>query len=222
MLLATCGYVYYGYPHPIHKCRELVPEGVDERLIHAGDARCIFHDIDYLEGDNYEKHKDEVARRFEEKLSEYSSYHTPLEFMGYRLPGVSFQSKQLNEALYFSNAIFYGVAQFQKATFSNEADFGGATFSNKAYFGVATFSNKAYFMGAKFFNEVGFANATFSNEANFMGAKFFNKADFDGSTFLSKAYFSGEFNGSTYFNYTIFKEPTQVTFDINDMSNVWH
>jgi Pentapeptide repeats (9 copies) len=107
--------------------------------------------------------------------------------MGYCLPDVSFQSKQLTEALYFNEATFYEEANFLGATFSNEADLSSATFSDLAYFRAATFSNKA---------------------------------DFSGSTFLSEAYFSGEFNGPTYFHYTIFEQPTKVTFNISNMSNV--
>jgi hypothetical protein len=30
---------------------------------------CIFHDVNYLKGDNYEKHKEEVAKRFEGKYT---------------------------------------------------------------------------------------------------------------------------------------------------------
>ncbi len=41
-------------------------------------SRCIFHDENYLKGDNYRKHREEVARRFEKKSSESS-----LEFIGY-------------------------------------------------------------------------------------------------------------------------------------------
>jgi hypothetical protein len=36
--------------------------------VHAQELRrCIFHDENYLKGDNYGKHREEVARRFEKK-----------------------------------------------------------------------------------------------------------------------------------------------------------
>jgi Pentapeptide repeats (9 copies) len=124
----------------------------DEPTRDTSSKLCIFHDINYLKDDNYEKHKEEVSKRFAEKLSEYSSNHTPLEFIGYCLPDVSFQNKQFTEALYFNDATFYGAAYFSKATFSDYVYF-GATFYNKAYFDGATFSKEAYFSKAIFSNK---------------------------------------------------------------------
>ena len=46
------------------------------------------------------------------KLLEYSSKGTSLKFIGYCLPDISFQNKQLSEALYFQDATFYGKAYF--------------------------------------------------------------------------------------------------------------
>ena len=54
---------------------------------------CIFHDINYLKGDNYEKNKKEVVNRFKRKLSKYSSNNMPLRFFGYCLPEISFSFK---------------------------------------------------------------------------------------------------------------------------------
>ena len=175
----------------------------------TGSKFCIFHDISYLKGDNYEKNKQEVAGRFEKKLSEYSSNHGRLEFIGYRLPEISFQNNEFTKALYFNEATFYGVANFYGARFYKEVDFTLATFSDEAYFDRVTFYKEAYFLGA-----------TFSNIAIFNLANFILKTDFRGSIFLSKAYFSGEFNSPTYFNDVIFEEPSKVRFDINNMSNV--
>jgi hypothetical protein len=55
----------------------------------SGTRRCIFHDENYLKGDNYGKHREEVARRFEKKLSESS-----LEFIGYCLPNVPLRTSR--------------------------------------------------------------------------------------------------------------------------------
>jgi Pentapeptide repeats (9 copies) len=106
----------------------------DESTIDTGSKFCIFHDTNYLEYIDYEEHKEEVAKRFEKKLTEYSSDHSPLKFIGYCLPDISFPSKQFTEAVYFNDATFYGEADFSEATFSNGADFCFAKFSNKATF----------------------------------------------------------------------------------------
>jgi hypothetical protein len=60
----------------------------------------------------------------------------------------------------------------------------------------------------------------FHGEAFFYGAIFTLEVDFNRSTFSTRAYFSGEFNGLTYFNYTIFEEPSKVIFDLHDLSKV--
>src|SRR5919199_2600628 len=109
----------------------------DELPIDAGSKFCIFHDINYLKGNNYDKHKEEVAKRFEKKLSKYSSNHIPLKFIGYFLPEISFQDRQFTEDLYFSYVTFYGTANFTLATFSREANFSRAKFSGLADFDSA-------------------------------------------------------------------------------------
>jgi hypothetical protein len=53
-------------------------------------------------------HREEVAKKFGEKLLEYSSKGTSLKFIGYCLPDISFQNKQFADALYFQDATFYG------------------------------------------------------------------------------------------------------------------
>ena len=299
----------------------------------------VFHDIHYLNGDNYEKHKEEVADTFKRKLSEYFSNNRPLKFIGYCLPEISFRNYEFSEPLYFNNVTVYGIANFGASKFSKEANFGAATFSGIANFGASkfsepanfnsllfyciyftaatfskdarfneatfsepanfnsatfsepanfnsatfsgianftdatfsgiakftdatfsepakftdatfsgianfgaakffelanftdatfseparfrevTFSKEAYFNSAKF-SEANFGIATFSGIANFGAAKFTLETDFIRSTFLNQAYFSGVFNGSTYFKYTIFEEPTKVIFDVTNMSNV--
>jgi len=78
----TCDYEYHGGSVDF-KCLELV---------HGREmTRCMFHDINYLEGDNYEKNKEKVGKRFKRKLSNYHSTSNPFEFFGYCLPEISFQ-----------------------------------------------------------------------------------------------------------------------------------
>jgi hypothetical protein len=78
----TCDYEYHSATVDF-KCQELV---------HNRDVtRCIFHDINYLKGANYEKNKEEVANRFKIKLSKYLSNNIPFKFFGYYLPEISFR-----------------------------------------------------------------------------------------------------------------------------------
>jgi hypothetical protein len=42
----------------------------DELTTETGSKFCIFHDVNYLKDDNYEKHKEEVANRFKRKLAD--------------------------------------------------------------------------------------------------------------------------------------------------------
>ena len=125
-----------------------------------------------------------------------------MKFIGYCLPGISFKNYEFSEPLYFNKATFYGKTNFFGARFSRQADFSYVNFSDKTYFPDAIFTSGADFSGAKL------------SETYFPDAKFSNGGNFSGSTFSKEAYFSGEFN------YVIFGEPTKVTFDISNMSNV--
>ena len=106
----------------------------DEPTIYTGSNLCVFHDINYLKGDNYDIHKEEVAKRFKDKLLDYSSRGKPFKFIGYCLPDISFQNEQFTEALYFSHSTFYGEADFNSAKFYGKADFNSAKFSRGASF----------------------------------------------------------------------------------------
>src|SRR5439155_10102625 len=223
MLLPTCQYKYCRDPY--FKCPEQIPEGV---------TRCIFHDINYLKGDNYEKRKEEVAKRFGNKLSEYSSNNMPLKFIGYCLPDISFKSKQFTEALYFNDATFYGEADFTGAVFNKEATFNEAKFlSNTVFersefcaetsfiettfyritFFYATFNGETFFRRTKFLSETSFIGAGFSGGAYFSGTKFQGRTIFFGTEFSYRAIFAGKFNDETRFNYVLFNSAEKVIFD---------
>jgi hypothetical protein len=58
----------------------------DERTGDTGSKFCIFHDINYLKGDNYDKHKEAVVKRFKEKLAEYSSNQSTLFWLTQKDP----------------------------------------------------------------------------------------------------------------------------------------
>lgn len=150
----------------------------DEPARDTGSKFCIFHDINYVKDDNYDKHKEEVARRFEKKLSEYSSKDRPVEFRGYCLPDVSFSKHEFTEQLSFSGARFYGVASFHRATFSKEVFFSGATF----------------------FKETGFHQTTFFKETYFQGTALLGLADFQFTKFEDALYFTNLFHIFTLSN----------------------
>jgi hypothetical protein len=122
--VSTCEYEYNGVRISF-KCLELV---------HNREApRCIFHDISYLKGDNYQKNKEEVSNRFNLKLSRHSSNNIPLMFIGYCLPDISFHNHKFTQSIDFTAATFSGEAAFKSATFSKLAYFSSATFSEVLY-----------------------------------------------------------------------------------------
>lgn len=157
--------------------------------------RCIFHDINYLKGDNYEKNKEEVANRFYRKLSKYSFNNMPLKFVGYCLPFISFLNQRFTRLIDFTDATFYDGVNFSHATFSI-VSFDSAKFSETAIFYSATFSvvsfESAMFLGkcnflATNFKGVNFSEAGFSKEANFIRCNFVDEAEFPATTFCSRA-----------------------------------
>ena len=81
----------------------------DEPTIDTESKFCIFHNVNYLKATHdslHHYHKEQVVKRLKMKLSEYSSNHKPLKFIGYYLPDISFQSEQFTEVLYYSKNLF--------------------------------------------------------------------------------------------------------------------
>jgi len=133
--VSTCDYEYHDRGIDF-KCLE---------LIHNRKAtRCIFHDINYLKGNNYENNSEEVANRFNRKVSKYNSNNMPLEFIGYCLPRIYLTNKQFTEPVYFNNAIFCGDAYFSSTKFSGMAIFDSAAFSYNANFDSATITRALF------------------------------------------------------------------------------
>jgi uncharacterized protein YjbI with pentapeptide repeats len=223
MSLSICDYEYHhGYAD--FKC---------EMPVHSHGARqCIFHDINYLKGDNYDKNKEIVAKEFRQKLAEYSSdeKHTFFKFVGYCLPEIPFLNYKFTKPVYFIKAIFSGPALFSNVEFPREVTEVRSSHTNFSHaaenfhedepanhyrikvltkWASDTESFRANFSEAKFYDEVQFSKAEFP-----LGAIFSE------TTFLNRAYFSGAFNSSTHFNQVIFEEPSKVTFDLHDMSKV--
>jgi hypothetical protein len=150
--------------------------------------------MNYLKGDNYGKRKEGVAKRFEEKLSEYSRKHRHLKFIGYCLPDISFNGKEFSKEIYFNDATFYGVVDFDSAIFSRVAKFDTATFSKAAQFSNTTFYELASFSRAAFSGVAIFFSARFSGVANFDTANFESFASFNNTKVLDKADFHGAFS----------------------------
>jgi hypothetical protein len=105
-------------------------------------TRCIFHDTNYLKGNNYEKNKEEVGNRFKRKLSKYRSNNMTFEFFGYCLPEISFKNEKFTETLYLVDAIFYGETSFKSATFSGVVSFTSVNFKSSAKFNNTNFLEK--------------------------------------------------------------------------------
>ena len=149
----------------IHPCEY---KGCDE-LVDEGIKYCIFHDENFLKGENYDKNKDKIATRFQKKLSEYAH-----NFNGYFLPDLSFNHYVSRSAqLLSSGATFYGLVDFSNATFTNGANFSNATFTKEGFLGGS------YFGSATFLGGANFSYATFTESANFIGAEFKAGADFE-------------------------------------------
>ena len=104
-----------------------------EFAVHDGAKYCLFHDKDYLKGDNYEKNKKKVAQGFDKLYSNHPK-GMPFRFIGFCLPQLSFEEKPFCESMYFDDTIFYGPINFNHATFYGLVSFGGVTFSGKAHF----------------------------------------------------------------------------------------
>jgi len=96
-------------------------------------------------------------------------------------------------------------------------DFHSAIFSGKSIFSETT--GTVSFSEARF-AKVDFKQAKFKDEAEFADTIFCCGADFHRSVFSNVAYFSAIFKSETLFNEVIFEEPTRVTFDVSNMSNV--
>ena len=188
----------------------------DEEAYAENVTQCIYHDENYLKDDNYGKNKDEVAEKFQTKLSKYISNNKPLNFQGYCLPEVSLESFEFSQPLDFSKATFYGRVNFHSITFTKEANFIGATFTKEAYFHSATFSEGANFGddfdGATFSEGANFTNATFTKEAHFNIATFTKEAHFTNATFTKDADFTNAtFTKEAYFRSATFSEGANFT-----------
>ncbi len=91
------------------------------------------------------------------------------------------------------------------------------------------FKQPVWFIRCKFqradFSEITFASAyfsgtTFASKTTFSEITFADIAEFSHTTFSSKAHFRCKFQGRTYFDYTTFKKPNEIRFEIMDMSQV--
>jgi|GEM_PF-1349066 len=155
------------------------------------DGYCIFHHPEY-----WKEHKEEVRKKFMEKVEDAINNKKPLICIGYQLPKVDLSQKTFEAPVYFTKAIFH-----------EEANFSGAIFSSDVYFNVTTFSSGANFSGA-----------TFSSRADFSGAKFsrvdFENADFEGVTAFE--YLITTNNSFIVFESCKFKEPRLVSFRETD------
>jgi hypothetical protein len=181
-------------------------------------TRCIFHDTNYLKGNNYEKNKEEVGNRFKRKLSKYRSNNMTFEFFGYCLPEISFKNEKFTETLYLVDAIFYGETSFKSATFSKKVSFHSAKFFGGLDFSSATFSGESRFTSATFSGVVSFTSVNFKSSAKFNNTNFLEKGDFHSAIFLGQSDFAGTtFKRVICFSYYVSNIPSS-----SHVNNIWY
>jgi hypothetical protein len=146
------------------------------------DGYCIFHHPEY-----WKEHKEEVRKKFMEKVEDAINNKKPLICIGYNLPEVDLSQKTFEAPVYFTKAFFHEKAKFN---FTN--------FSSTVYFDVTTFSSWADFIGAKFSSYVNFKNA-----------------DFEGVTAFERLITTN--NSFIVFESCKFKEPRLVSFRGTDV-----
>jgi len=174
------------------------------------DGLCIFHHPEY-----WREHKDEVRKRFMEKVEDAINNKKSLFCIGYNLPKINLFKKKFEAPVYFAEAIFHEGANFYGAEFSSAADFSEVTFSSEAKFRGVTFSSVADFFEATFSSRADFSGAKFS-EADFSGA-WFSEAYFRDATFSGAVEFDEvKFRGKVLFNHTTFLDA--VSFVHSDFS----
>jgi len=161
------------------------------------DGFCIFHHPEY-----WREHKDEVRKKFMEKVEDAINNKKSLFCIGYNLPNINLYKKKFEAPVYFTKSIFHEEANFFGALFS-EANFIEAKFSSGANFIEATFSSRANFLRAKF-SEANFSGALFSG-VNFIGATFSGAVAFNRVKFLGKVLFDyTTFSGAVSFVHSDF------------------
>jgi uncharacterized protein YjbI with pentapeptide repeats len=132
----------------------------------------------------------------------------------------NFAYAQFTEKADFSGAQFTERANFNKAQFTEEADFSYAQFTKEAYFNKAQFTEEADFSYAQF-AEANFFEAQFHAESSFNEAEFMNETDFSHSKFIQEAKFVDTIFGfRSSFNYVLFRDPENVIFQTDDLSQV--
>jgi uncharacterized protein YjbI with pentapeptide repeats len=184
------------------------------------DGFCIFHHPEY-----WREHKDEVRKRFMEKVEDAINNKKSLFCIGYNLPKINLSNKKFEAPVYFTKAIFHEGANFFGAEFSSEAKFFKAKFLSGANFVRATFSSRANFFGAlfsetnffeaKFSSGAYFIETTFSSRANFSGDKF-SETNFSGALFSGVNFIGATFSGAVAFNRVKFLG--EVLFDYTTFS----
>jgi hypothetical protein len=168
------------------------------------DGYCIFHHPEY-----WKEHKEEVRKKFMEKVEDAINNKKPLICIGYQLPKVDLSQKTFEAPVYFTKAFFH-----------EEAEFNFAIFFSDAYFHETKFSSYANFFGAEFSSETDFFGATSSSRADFREAEFsshvnFENADFEGVTAFEDLITTN--NSFIVFESCMFKKPHLVSFRETDI-----
>jgi uncharacterized protein YjbI with pentapeptide repeats len=124
---------------------------------------------------------------------------------------------------FFSGSTFSERVNFYKTEFLSKSIFRNATFLSEANFSYAIFKDKTIFSGSTFSERVNFYNVIFSKRVNFYKTEFLSESQFSGSTFLSEASFINAIfsdKDPISFNSVIFKNASDIIFDVKDLSHV--
>ena len=121
-----------------------------------------------------------------------ASFAYPIHLRGAFRGAVKFERTRFAERTSFSDAIFYGSADFQSSHFGHEALFVMTLFEKTANFTGTTFDRTAQVSGAGFRRDADFSSATFKDSAVFLATRFI-RAIFFGASFGGMTQFVGAF-----------------------------
>ena len=134
------------------------------------------------------------------------------DFRGFVLKDLDLSGKVLEQKVDFSNAEFFGEANFSKVEFEDNALFWCVTFRGRAVFDVAVFHKQVEFTLATFADEAVFLKTVFNKEANFNLSKFNGGANFFRTKLKDKTIFKGcKFDGSAFFEMSVCSN--EITFE---------
>ena len=151
----------------------------------------------------------------------YRGYHFPVEFdtLNLRLEGADFTDAKFWGHADFSGATFLGATNFTGTKFEKGAYFGDATFRSGVNFALSEFSHEAHFEKTHFLNidpritTLNETGGTKFHAVNFLCTKFKSTATFTNSEFKTTVSFEFvEFPEALYFENATFSRTANAEF----------